>query len=194
MTLLQDLPVRHIAFEGVSADRLVSLQGQLAQAEGAPLNREKVATTLRQLFATGLFDSIEVVGQRESDGVALIFRGTPRDFIGTVEVGGAKGATMNSQLERASRLAPGSRFTQGKMTQALDSMRQSLAENGFNEASVKYTLTPHPTDQLVDIAFQVTSGPQARVGTVEVAGGNARRPTAMDFTVEAAADRDVHEA
>jgi len=110
------------------------------------------------------------VGQRESDGVALIFRGTPRDFIGTVEVGGAKGATMNSQLERASRLAPGSRFTQGKMTQALDSMRQSLAENGFNEASVKYTLTPHPTDQLVDIAFQVTSGPQARVGTVEVTG------------------------
>ncbi len=170
MAQLEDLPVRHMAYEGVATDRLASLHGQLAQAEGAPLNRENVATTLRQLFATGLFDSIEVLGARASDGVALTFRGTPRSFIGTVGVAGAKGATMNAQLERASRLAPGSRFTQSKMAQALDSMRLSLAENGFNEASIKYTLTPHPAEQLVDIAFQVISGPPARVGTVEVTG------------------------
>jgi outer membrane protein insertion porin family len=170
MTQLQDLPVRHISYDGVSTERLTSLDGHLAQAEGVPLNRKKVATTLRQLFATGLFDSIQVVGQRDGDGVALIFRGTPRSFIGTVEVSGAKGATINAQLERASQLAPGGRFTQGKMEQALDSMKLSLAGNGFHEPSIKYTLTPRPVDQLVDVAFHVTSGPQARVGTVEVAG------------------------
>jgi outer membrane protein insertion porin family len=31
-------------------------------------------------------------------------------------------------------------------------------------------MTPHPEEQLVDIAFHVASGPQARVGTVEVTG------------------------
>jgi len=31
-------------------------------------------------------------------------------------------------------------------------------------------LTPHPEDQLVDIAFKVTSGPQARVGAVQITG------------------------
>ena len=98
----EDLPVHHVSLEGVAADRLAYLQGHLVQAEGAPLKRENVASSLRQLFATGLFDSIEVVARREGDGVALIFRGTPRTFIGNVEVDGAKGATMDTQLERAS--------------------------------------------------------------------------------------------
>ena len=31
-------------------------------------------------------------------------------------------------------------------------------------------MTPHPAEQLVDIAFHVVSGPQARVGAVEVTG------------------------
>ena len=47
-------------------------------------------------------------------------------------------------------------------------MRQALADNGFHEPTITRTLTPHPEEQLVDIAFQVVSGPQARVGTVQV--------------------------
>ncbi len=172
----EDLPVQRIAFEGVGADRLTSLKGHLAQAEGSPLSREKVATSLRQLFATGLFDSIEAVGERDGSGILLIFRGTPRSFIGTVTVDGAKGATMNTQLESASRLSAGTRFTQGKMTQALEAMQVALGESGFNQASVTYTLTQHLKEQLVDIAFHVTSGAQARVGTVTVAGESGTSP------------------
>ncbi len=135
-----------------------------------PLDAEKVAQSIRELFATGLFDSIEVAGRREGDGVALDFRGTPRMFIGTVTVDGAKGATVNTQLERGSRLSPGTRFTPSKMTQALNQMRQVLADSGFNQSTVTYTLTRHDEEQLVDIAFHVVSGPQARVGTVVVSG------------------------
>jgi outer membrane protein insertion porin family len=166
----QGLPVRRISFSGVSAERLAPLKGKLAQAEGSRLNRENLASSLRQLFATGLFDSIEVEGEREADGVTIIFRGTPRTFIGVVTVDGAKGATVNTQLQRASRLTPGTRFTESKMTRALDDMRLALAQNGFNESAITYSLKPHPDQQLVDIAFQVVSGPQARVGTVAVTG------------------------
>ena len=116
----EGLPVRRISFDGVSPERLVPLPGHLAQAEGAPLNREDLKKSLRQLFSTGLFETIAVEGERDGDGVALIFRGTPRTFIGTVSVDGAKGATINTQLERASQLAPGTRFTPAKLDQALE--------------------------------------------------------------------------
>ena len=46
----QGLPVREISFEGVSADRLQPLPGHLPQEVGAPLDREKVAQSLRTLF------------------------------------------------------------------------------------------------------------------------------------------------
>ncbi len=164
------LPVRRISFEGVDAAQLAPVTGDLAQAEGAPLNPEYLKKSLRQLFATGLWETIEVEGSPFEDGVALVFRGTPRTFIGTVSVDGAKGATLNTQLQRASQLAAGTRFTPAKMAQALEQMRQTLAENGFHEPVITLSLTPRRDEQLVDIAFLVASGPQARIGTVQVTG------------------------
>jgi outer membrane protein assembly complex protein YaeT len=164
------LPVRRIAFEGIPDDRLASLPQHLPLAEGKPLDPADLKSTLRRLYATGLYDNIEVKAAHDGDGVALVFLGTPRTFIGTVGVYGATGSTMNTQLDRASQLDAGTRLTSDKMNRALDQMRATLAENGFHQPAIYQTLTPHPGDQLVDIAFRVVSGPQARVGKVAVTG------------------------
>jgi len=168
------LPVRRITFVGVDAARLDPLPGHLAQAEGAPLNPEDVRKSLRQLFATGLFETIDVEGQLDTssggNGVVLVFRGSPRVFIGTVSVDGARGATMNTQLNRSSQLNAGSRFTSEKLARALEEMRRTLADNGFHEPQITQVQTPRPEEQLVDIVFHVVSGPQARIGGVTVSG------------------------
>jgi outer membrane protein insertion porin family len=170
ITLWQGLPVHKIAFEGISVGRLSPIPEQLAQQPGKPLNADDIRESLRQLFASGLFESIEVAGAREGDGVDLIFRGVPRNFIGTVWVDGAKGATMNAQLERASQLNAGTRFTDAKLATAIRQMRDTLAGNGFYQPQITHQLTPHANEQLIDIAFNVVSGPQARIGQVEVSG------------------------
>ena len=166
----EGLPVLRESFEGVNTDRLAPLPGHLPQAVGAPLSRDNVALSLRRLFATGLFETIEVEATREANGVALNFKGEPRMFIGRISVYGAKGATINTQLEHAGQLNAGTRFTPDRLNLALDRMRQALADNGFHEPAITHTLTPHPEEQLVDIAFHVVSGPQARVGSVDVTG------------------------
>jgi outer membrane protein assembly complex protein YaeT len=166
----QGQSVRHVLVEGVAADRADSLKSTLPQKESSPLDREKVADSLRQLFASGLFDTVDASAQREADGVTLVFHGTPRMFIGIVTVSGAKGATVNTQLERAARLNPGTRLTQAKMDQARAAMLQVLAQNGYHEPAIHESLTPHTQEQLTDVSFQVSSGPRARVGDVEVGG------------------------
>jgi outer membrane protein assembly complex protein YaeT len=166
----QGLIVRSISFQGVDRTRLDPLPGQLAQAVGAPFNPADVRRSLRRLFATGLYETIAVAAARLNDGVALVFEGTARTFIGTVSVDGAKGATINTQLDRASELSPGARFTPAKLASALEQMRRTLADNGFHEPKITQTLTPVPREQLVDIAFHVLSGPQARIGSVQVSG------------------------
>jgi outer membrane protein insertion porin family len=163
-------PVREITFRGVPPERLQSLQGNLAQEKGAPLDRDKIAQSLRQLFATGLFENIEADASQDGDGVKLVFSSSPREFIGVVTVTGAKGATMNAQLVAASRLNPGTRFSENRLGAAQGRMRQALADNGFNEPKITYTLKRHQEEQLVDIAFDVVSGVQARVGNVAVEG------------------------
>ena len=164
------LRVLHIAIEGVAPERLAPLPEKLAQSAGSPLTEADVSDSMRQLYATGLFDTIEVDGFRQTDGIDLVFKGKPRQFIGTVTVDGARGATMNTQLARASRLIAGTRLDQSKLTRALALMRETLADNGFHAPTITSVEKPRPEDELVDIAYQVVSGPQARLGAVEVTG------------------------
>lgn len=163
-------PIRRIEMEGVSPERLAAIQAKLPLAVGQPLNRDNVADALRQLYASGLFDSIDAEAEPEAGGVALIFRGTVRAFIGTVIVDGAKGATMNTQLERTGRLTAGTRFNDQRLQQAITQMKQLLADDGYHEAQIHYALTHNPAEQLVDIAFHVQPGPQAHIGSVTVTG------------------------
>lgn len=164
------LPVQHISFEGVTRDQLAPLPDRLAQAVGAPLSEDDLARSLRQLYATGLFETIEVAGVRIGNGIDLVFRGTPRRFIGTVTVDGAKGATMNAQLVQATRLTMGTRFDESKLDRAIDSMRETLAGNGFHEPKITDQVIPRNQQDLVNVEFHVISGPQARLGAVSVTG------------------------
>lgn len=164
------LPIRGISFTGVPENRLKPLDQRLEQAIGTALSSDFLKSSLRQLYATGLYDTVEVQGEPEGDGVALTFSGKPRMFIGAVNVDGAKGATANTQLERASQLAPGTPLTDARLTQAIAQMKAALASNGYPNPVIKETLTPHPDEQLTDVSFNVNSGAQARVGGVEVTG------------------------
>lgn len=162
--------VLRIEFAGVATSRLDPLPRELAQQPNAPLKAENVRQSLRRLYASGLYDSISAEGSLEGDGVVLIFHGEPRTFIGVVTVEGAKGSNTNSLLVRTSRLTPGTRFTSTSLAQAETEMRRSLAENGYHEPEFMHTLTPHPEEQLVDIAYTVVSGPHARAGNISVSG------------------------
>ncbi len=163
-------PIHSIVFEGVSSARLEPLATQIRQAIGTPLDTLRLRQMLRQLYATGLYDTVDVAAVASGDGLDLHFRGQARRFIGTVGVVGARGATMNSQLARAGRLMAGTRYNEARLAEAEQLMLETLANSGFHEAAISHKIVEHPTEQLVDIEFAVVSGPQARVGAVEVSG------------------------
>lgn len=163
-------PIARIAFEGVDSARLTPLPAPLAGLIGKPLTADLAATALRAVYATGLFDSASAEATLDPAGVVLTFTGEPRMFIGTVWVDGARGATLNTQLQRASRLSAGNRLTKTSVQNAIALMRQVLVDNGYRESTITPTLKPHPEAQLVDIDFKIVSGPQAHVGSVVLSG------------------------
>jgi len=167
---LEGLEVKRIAFEGVGAERLKPLAGHLPQVEGQLLSAEAIGSSLRELYSTGLYESVQAEGVRTAGGVDLIFRGLPRMFIGTVSLDGARGTALITRLTSASQLSPGGRLTEAGVSRAVDAMQRTLAADGFHQATITVTRTPHPDEQLVDLAFHVNQGPQARLGEVEVRG------------------------
>ena len=166
----EGLIVKEIRFEGVSRDALDPLPQQLAQQPNAPLDPVKMRESLRRLYATGLYSSIAVDGQREGNAVTLIFRGVPTLFVGRIAVTGVRNTQLALQLGYSTRLSPGTPFTQQKVTRAAGLLEQTLQDNGFYQA----TVTPHTTaiqaNAEMNVDLEVKTGPQARVGRVAIRG------------------------
>jgi outer membrane protein assembly complex protein YaeT len=162
------LNVTAIRFEGVTFSANDAITTELEQKPNTPLDPAKVRSDLRRLFATGRYRNISVYGEPSAAGITLVFTGDPRYYIGRVTILGVKEERLASLLEFATRLNPGEPFTDTALATAVDSVKESLAENGYYQPTVEVTTTVDNIGHQVNANFIVHIGPQARVGQVTV--------------------------
>ena len=105
-------------------------------------------------------------------GCGLIFVVTENYFNGVVRVDGApqKGSPKAHQLVASSQLDLGDVFSEDKVVSSIQRMKKILADNGYYEAEITYTLHPNAQDHQMAITFHVTPGTMARVGAVTIEG------------------------
>ena len=162
--------VRQIDFRGIAGTDTNMLRGLLPIRENEPLTREEVQQSLRTLYATGLFATLEVQADTVSDGIALTYVGKENHFNGQIRVLGLKdnGSPRPSDLINSTRLDLGELFSEDEVQAGLQRMKKVLADYGYYEATVTYQLTPHEDTRQMGITFLVDQGPLARVGRVTI--------------------------
>jgi outer membrane protein assembly factor BamA len=165
------LRVDAVEFEGVKFGVGNPLPGLLAQQAGEALEPAKVTTSVRRLFASGRYRDIRVEGVREGAGMLLIYVGVPRYFVGKVTIAGVKDERLTSLLEYATKLQPGTDFSEAAVPAATEGVRQALASNGYYEPAIAVKTTVDEAGGQVNAEYTVSVGPQARVGKITV-GGN----------------------
>ncbi len=170
--------VSSVEFQGVSlTDEAGTYLQQLAVKTGEPLNRTKLADSVRALYATGRFADLAVEAEPHgSEGVDLIYRATPNYFVGVVSASGAPGAPSDAQLADASRLRLGELYSQSAVDHAVQLMKSLLLENGYYQSSVSVQDFPDAATQQVELRFQVEAGAPAKVGDVTVQGDSGYTP------------------
>jgi outer membrane protein insertion porin family len=166
----EGLRVVSIAFDGVREDMLKPLPTQLPQQVGVPLDPGKVRESLRSLYATGLYQTIEVAGVRDGNNVSLIFSGIPRLFLGRVNVAGVKDERLDAVLDAATQLQAGTVYSESKVALAEPAVDATLKNNGYYRGQIAATQVIDHENSLVDINYYTTTGNPARVGDVELTG------------------------
>ncbi len=161
-----------IEFEGVTFEAGDTLPGMLAVQPGEALDPEKVRSSTRRLFASGRYRDIEVLGVRDGDGMRLIFSGTPQYFVGRVTIVGVKSEQLSSLLEFATKLDPGTDFTQPQIQAGVEGIKQSLQQNGYFEPKVTAATTVDKVGAQVNVTYTVNVGPQAQIGNVTMEGAD----------------------
>jgi outer membrane protein insertion porin family len=164
------LQVTSITFDGVSEGLLEPLPSQLAQQPGAPLDPSKVRESLRSLYATGLYQTVEVAGVRAGNDVSIIFSGSPRLFVGRVNINGVKDDRLAAVLQSATQLQAGTAYSEDKAAAAEPDVSAALQNNGFYRSEIARTTVIDRANSLVDLNFEVTTGNPARVGDVNLTG------------------------
>lgn len=170
MRVWEGLRIKAVDFQGVDRSRLEPLPEHLPVQPGMALSSESVRQSVRRLYATGLYSTITVQGERQGDEVTLRFQGSPQMFIGRVTVEGLKSDQLSTQLQRATRLTAGTRYDEAKMTRAADLLNGALQTEGYYQATFATTMTQDVTNALVNVVYHVTLGKQTRIGAVKVTG------------------------
>ena len=142
----------------------------LPQKTGEPLDRGRVRSSMRSLFATGRFADIQAEAAPSGEGVTLTFTTSANFFIGAVNAEGAPARPSMNQIVNAAKLQLGELYTHDKLDRALENIRQLMEEGGYYRARVTAESASNAATQQVDILFHITTGAQAHVGEVKVTG------------------------
>ena len=181
------IKVDAIRFDGVSFDAKDRIAAELTQKAGEPLDPDKVRTDLRRLFGSGRYRDISVSGETTGTGLTLVYAGTPRYYVGRIQILGVTEERLASLLEFATKLDPGTPFTEAQIPAAVEGVKQTLAENGYYEGTVKVDTTRDDAGHQINAVFTVNVGPQARVGEVTV-GGKDPGITVAEFRTKSKLD------
>jgi outer membrane protein assembly complex protein YaeT len=166
-------PVVGVRFEGVTFAENDAILSVLAQKAGQPLDPDKVRADLRRLFASGRYRDISVSGETTGNGLTLIYAGVPRYYVGRVEIDGVAQERLASLLEFATKLDPGTAFSESQIPAAIDGVKLSLQENGYFQAVIKTTTARDDVNHQINVTFRIQQGPQSRVGNVTLQGKDA---------------------
>lgn len=134
---------------------------QLVQP-GEPLDPHQVAGTIDRLFASGLYDDIQVDAEPSGNGVSLRFITRARRFIGHV---GAQGKISDPPsrgvILSQAQLSLGTPFDEATLEIARQNIETEMHDNGLYQAKVGVATIEDPNTHDVTIRFLVDSGKRA---------------------------------
>ncbi len=162
--------VAAIRFDGVTFAANDPTVTGLTQKTGQPLDPLQVRSDLVRLFNSGRYRDISLSAERGADGLTLIYAGVPRYYVGRIEIIGVDSERLSSLLEFATKLDPGTPYTETDLPTALDGVKESLAENGYYQPTVNISTQQDDAAHQINVSIAVQIGPQARVGAVTVTG------------------------
>jgi outer membrane protein insertion porin family len=167
----------------IVAIRIVKEDGQvlseapsgIAVESGNPLDRRKLAESVRALYRTGEYADIKAVLAPATDGVRLDFVVRENLFFNEVRIEGLTPPPSEASAAAAMQIALGQTFRQATLNEALDRLRETLREEGLYQAEVSAETLPHPETHQMDTVVHIKSGPRARVGMIQLKNGTEYR-------------------
>lgn len=141
---------------------------------GSEFHEHDLRRAIQNLFATGRFSDLAVDASESGGGVALRFVTKRAYFVGRVVISGVKEPPNSGQLESATKLKLGLPYVEGDKTEAIESLKYLLRQNGFYHAGIEARVGYKSTTEEANLTFDVATGKRARFEQPAITGTTER--------------------
>jgi outer membrane protein assembly factor BamA len=142
---------------------------------GKPLDRGKVAESLRALHRTGDYSNLRAVVTPVPGGVRLDFVVEENFFFNQVRMEGLVAPPSEASAAAAMQLGLGQTYRRAVVEEALGRLRDTLREEGLYQAEVAAEMVPHAETHQMDIVVHVKAGLRARAENIQLKNETAYR-------------------
>ncbi len=135
---------------------------------GKPLDRAKVAQSLRMLYRTGDYADLRAAIATVPGGARLDFVVRENLFFNQVLIEGLVAPPSDASAVAATQLNLGQPYRSDLVDEAKERLRETLRQEGLYTAVVTVETEPRPETHQMDVIFHVKPGARARVGVVKL--------------------------
>src|SRR6202795_4484286 len=133
-----------------------------------PLDRTKVAQSLRLLYKTGDYSDLRAVLTTVPGGVRLDFVARENLFFNQVLIDGLVPPPSEASAVAATQLNLGQTYRAELVDEAAERLRDTLRQEGLYTAEIKTETVPHPETHQMDVIFHIKPGLRARAVSIKL--------------------------
>lgn len=162
-----DFIVQDVKIDGLVRLTPESVYGMLPVTSGDRVTDPVIASAIRTLYATGLFDDIKT----SQEGNTLIFKVVERPVISKIELKGNKLIPKEALQEGLKKmgLAEGEVLKKSALQVVETELEQQYMQQGRYDADVKVSTTARPNNR-VDLLIEFAEGKAAKVFDINIIG------------------------
>jgi outer membrane protein insertion porin family len=169
--------ISEIRAEGLKRLDIGTVLSYLPLSQGDVLNDQTSTQAIRALYASGLFQDVEL----DRDGTALVVRVVERPAIAKFEIDGNDkigGDELMTSLKNLG-LAEGEPFKRSLLDQVEQELRRQYYANGFYDVGIE-TKVKEEGENRVSLKIDVTEGTVTRIKEINIIGNKAfDKPTLL---------------
>ena len=155
----------------------------IVQEAGQPYSQSKVEASIRALRATGKFPKVTAEVVPDPSGLRLNLLLEPSYYLGMISFPGATKLFPYIRLLQVANMADEDPYDPARVEVARKSLLEFFQHNGYFQASIRSTPAIDDAHQIVNVAFTVTPGKQAKVGDIAFRGTDAAESARLEHAV-----------
>ncbi|RBP47426.1 Beta-barrel assembly machine subunit BamA [Roseimicrobium gellanilyticum] len=154
------------------------IKANMGTRAGAPFEEEVVERDIKNLYATGLVESVDITTQDAAGGVNVIVKVTGRGAIGEVAFTGNTVYDAD-RLRKEVEVKINEPVEESKLFTGANKIRELYNKKGFADVGVEYKLESLPTAGFVRVVYHINEGSRGIIHDIRFEGLTAVKESAL---------------